>query len=348
MDRQKILLVEDDELMQEMLCNFFKKKGYEVILAGDGEEGWEEFKKNDCNLVLLDYKLPKMNGIRLLQKIKELTPEMIVIIMTAYGTIERAVNAMKMGAFDYITKPFHTEELIILVQRSLELQQLKQENVLLRKELKQRYSLGNIIGKSKTMQRVFELIETISREKATVLIRGESGTGKEMVAETIHHLSLRKDKPLIKVSCGTLSETLLESEMFGHEKGAFTGALKMKKGRFELAQNGTIFLDDIDDLCLKVQMKLLRILQEKEFERVGGTKTIKLDVRVIAATKIDLGQAVRQGEFREDLYYRLNVVPIVLPPLRERKDDIPHLLKYYLNRLTFPTSFYASNSFKNK
>ncbi len=332
MENSKILIVEDDELMQEMLCNVLERNGYDVILTKDGEEGWKLFQEKYFDLVLLDYKLPKMNGVELLQKIKESSSEVIAIMMTSFGSIERAVEAIKIGAYDYISKPFHTEKLLIKIKRSLELKKLKQENIFLRKELKQRYSTGNMIGNSKIMLRVFDLIETISPEKSTVLIEGESGTGKEMVAEMIHHLSTGKDKPFIKVSCAVFTETLLESELFGHEKGAFTGALKTKKGRFELARNGTIFLDDIDDLNLSGQTKLLRVLQEKEFERVGGTETIKTNVRVIAATKTNLLQAVKLGKFREDLYYRLNVVPIILPPLRKRKDDIPLLIQHFLNK----------------
>lgn len=332
MEKNKILIVEDDELMQEMLCTVLEKNGYDLTLTKDGEEGWNTFREKDFDLVLLDYKLPKTEGFSLLHKIKELSPEVIVIVMTSFSSVECAVKAIKMGAYDYISKPFHTEKLLIQVQRSLELQKLIQENMLLRKELKQRYTTGNMIGKSKTMLRVFDLIETISPEKCAILIEGESGTGKEMVAEMIHHLSTAKDKPFVKVSCATLTETLLESELFGHEKGAFTGALKTRKGRFELAQNGTIFLDDIDDLTLTGQTKLLRILQEKEYERVGGTETIQTNVRVIAASKTDLSQAVQKGMFREDLFYRLNVVPIILPPLRDRKDDVPLLLQYFLNK----------------
>ena len=331
MEKHKILIVEDDDLMQGMLKDSLNNSGYEVTLASDGLEGLRKFQKSDYDLVLLDIKLPKMNGIKLLQKIKEISPETIVIIMTAFGTVETAVQAMKIGAYDYITKPFLSDELILIMQKGLELQKLKRENILLRKELKHEFSLGNIIGKSKVMQEVYQLIEIIAPSRCTVLIQGESGTGKELVAEAIHHLSAQKDKPLIKVSCGALPETLLESELFGHERGAFTNAFKLKKGRFELAHQSTIFLDDVDDMSSVVQMRLLRVLQEREFERVGGTETIKVNLRIIAASKADLFTLVKEGKFREDLYYRLNVVPIILPPLHARKRDIPLLVNHFLN-----------------
>ena len=331
MEKYKILIVEDDDLMQGMLNDSLNKSGYKVTLASDGLEGLRSFQKFDYDLVLLDIKLPKMNGIKLLRKIKEISSETIVIIMTAFGSVETAVQAMKMGAYDYITKPFLTDELILIMKKGLELQQLKRENILLRKELKHQFSLGNIIGKSKVMQEIYQLIEVIAPSKSTVLIQGESGTGKELVAKAIHHLSLQKDKPLIKVSCGALPETLIESELFGHEKGAFTNALKLKKGRFELAHQSTIFLDEVDDMKPMIQMRLLRILQERELERVGGTDTIKVDLRIIAASKVDLLTLVNEGKFREDLYYRLNVVPIILPPLHARKGDIPLLVNHFLS-----------------
>ncbi|NQV18955.1 MAG: sigma-54-dependent Fis family transcriptional regulator [Armatimonadetes bacterium] len=331
MEKQKILIVEDDDLMQGMLKDSLNNSGYEVTLASDGLEGLRNFQKSDYDLVLLDIKLPKINGIKLLQKIKEISQETIIIIMTAYGTVETAVQAMKIGAYDYITKPFLSDELILIMQKGLELQKLKRENILLRKELKHQFSLRNIIGKSKVMQEIYQLIEIVAPSRSTVLIQGESGTGKELIAEAIHHLSDQKDKPLIKVSCGALPETLLESELFGHERGAFTNAIKMKKGRFELAHQSTIFLDEVDDMSPVVQMRLLRVLQEREFERVGGTQTIKVNLRIIAASKANLLTLVNEGNFREDLYYRLNVVPIMLPPLHARKRDIPLLVNHFLN-----------------
>lgn len=331
MNKHRILVVEDDDLMQGMLNDSLTTEGYDVTLASDGLEGLKNIQKREFDLVLLDVKLPKMNGIKLLQKIKEISPETIVIIMTAFGTVETAVQAMKMGAFDYITKPFITDELILIMKKGLELQKLKRENILLRKELTHQYSLGDIIGKSKEMQKIFQLIKIIAPSKSTILIQGESGTGKELIAKAIHQLSLQKDRPLIKVSCGALPETLIESELFGHEKGAFTNALKLKKGRFERAHNSTLFLDEVDDMSPIVQLRLLRILQEKELERVGGTETIKVDIRFIAACKVDLLMLVKEGKFREDLYYRLNVVPIILPSLQTRSIDIPLLVNHFLN-----------------
>ncbi|MDD5686552.1 MAG: sigma-54 dependent transcriptional regulator [Elusimicrobia bacterium] len=332
MIKKKILIIEDDDLMLGMIRDLLVKEGYEVSVATDGFSGYEEFQKSSFDLVLLDIKLPKMDGITLLKKIKEFSSETMAIIMTGYGTVETAVEAMKVGAYDYITKPFLSEELVLLINKALEFQSIKQENVLLHKELNHRYQLCSIIGKSKSMQKIYDLIETVAPSNATVLIQGESGTGKELVAEAIHHLSQRKDKPLIKVNCAALPETLLESELFGHEKGAFTDAINKRIGRFELAHEGTLFLDDIDNMNPAIQIKLLRILQEKEFERVGGTKTIKVDVRIIAASRPNLQETISKGTFREDLYYRLNVIPVFLPPLRERKEDIPLLVKHFLDR----------------
>ncbi|MCK5051120.1 MAG: sigma-54-dependent Fis family transcriptional regulator [Candidatus Cloacimonetes bacterium] len=331
MNKHRILVVEDDDLMQGMLNDSLSTEEYDVTLASDGLEGLKNIQKTKFDLVLLDIKLPKMNGITLLEKIKKTSAETIVIIMTAFGTVETAVQAMKMGAFDYITKPFLIDELMMIMKKGLELQQLKRENILLRKELQHQYYLGDIIGKSIEMQKIFQLIKIIAPSKSTVLIQGASGTGKELIAKAIHQLSLQKDRPLIKVSCGALPETLIESELFGHEKGAFTNALKLKKGRFELAHQSTIFLDEVDDMKPMIQMRLLRILQERELERVGGTDTIKVDLRIIAASKVDLLTLVNEGKFREDLYYRLNVVPIILPPLHARKGDIPLLVNHFLS-----------------
>ncbi len=333
MSNYKILIVEDDILVQTMLKDSMKESGFSITMASDGRAGLTKFQKTYFDLVLLDIKLPKMNGIELLKRIKEISEESTVVMMTAFGAVETAVEAMKAGAYDYVTKPFLPEELILIMKKGLELQKLKRENVLLRKELKQQYSLGNLIGKSKAMQDIYQLIEIIAHGRSTVLIQGESGTGKELVAEAIHHLSDQRDKPLIKVSCGALPETLLESELFGHEKGSFTNAVKTKKGRFELANHSTIFLDDVDDMSPLVQMRLLRILQEREFERVGGTETIKVDIRIITASKVDLLTLVDEGKFRKDLYYRLNVVPIIIPPLKVRKGDIPLLVNHFLKNL---------------
>jgi DNA-binding NtrC family response regulator len=332
MKRPNLLIIEDDDLMQSMLRDMLAGQDFDAVYASDGLEGWNTLENTDVDLVLADLMLPKMDGLTLLKKVKDAYPELLVVIMTAYGTIQSAVEAMKFGAYDYITKPFLAEELILLIRKCLEFDRLRDENRRLRRELDRRFSLDTLVGKSKAMQEVYRLIETVASSASTVLIQGESGTGKERVAEALHRLSLRKDKPLVKVSCAALPVTLLESELFGHEKGAFTDAVRRKIGRFELAHQGTLFLDDIDDIDLAVQKKLLRVLQEKEFERVGGSETIKVDVRVVAATKVDLRKAVQEARFREDLFYRLNVVPICLPPLVERKEDIPLLVDHFLKR----------------
>ena len=330
----RILIVEDDDLMQNVLRDALRHDSFQLTFTSDGQEGWTEFQKNIFDLVLLDMKLPKIGGITLLKKMKQTLPEIIIIMMTAFGTVESAVEAMKNGAYDYITKPFLSEELSHLVEKALEFQDLKNENILLKQELDQRYSLGNIVGKSKAIREIYKLIETVAPTSSTVLIQGESGTGKELVAEALHHLSPRKNRPLIKVSCASLHETLLESELFGHEKGAFTDAFRKKVGRFELAHKGSLFLDDIDDMSPVTQVKLLRVLQERTFERVGGTERLDVDVRVIAASKVNLKDAVLNRTFREDLFYRLNVVPISLPPLRERKEDIPMLVRHFQDKIS--------------
>ncbi|MFQ5825427.1 MAG: sigma-54-dependent transcriptional regulator [bacterium] len=334
MPTKKILIVEDERIMRISLRDALVKEGYEVSIATTGEEGWEIIQQSKFHLALADLKLPQMNGLTFLKKIKELSPQVIVIMMTAFGTIENAVEAMKLGAYDYISKPFLNEELLLLIKKAFEFQNLKEENRFLWEELGERWKLFNLIGKSEKMQEIYRLIEVVALSNATVLIYGESGTGKELAAEAIHQLSLRKDKPLIKVSCSALPESLLESELFGFEKGAFTDASSRKLGRFELANGGALFLDDVDDMAPRVQAKLLRVLQERKFERLGGTDTIQVDVRVIAASRTNLEESVGKGNFREDLFYRLNVIPIFMPPLREKKEDIPLLVKNFLNRYT--------------
>lgn len=331
---KRILIVEDEEIMRISLTDALTKEGYQISVATDGEEGWETFQRSNFPLVLLDLKMPKMDGIAFLRKIKAVSPETIVIMITAYGTIETAVQAMRLGAYDYVTKPFLVNELLLVIKRALEYYDLKKEDYLLQGELKDREGLDRLIGQDEKMQEVYSLIRTVAPTDATVLIYGESGTGKELAAEAIHHLSPRKNGPLIKVSCAALPEGILESELFGHEKGAFTDALNGKPGRFELADGGTLFLDDIDNMNLNIQVKLLRVLQEKKFERVGGVKTLQVDVRLIAASKTNLLEAVLMGTFREDLYYRLNVVPIFMPPLRERKGDIPLLINHFTDKYT--------------
>lgn len=332
MRKGRILIAEDEELMQITLKDALRKEGYEVTIATDGEEGLQKVKDSDYDIALVDLKMPRLDGMELLRKIRQLSPRTTIIMMTAYGTIETAVEAMKSGAYDYITKPFIIDELLLTMEKAFEVRHLRDENILLHQELEEKYKLGNLIGKSKRMQEVYQLIRTVAQGDSTVLIVGETGTGKELAAHAIHHNSPRRNKPFVKVSCAVLTETLLESELFGHEKGAFTGALKRKPGRFELADEGTLFLDEVDDMNPAIQVKLLRVLQEKEFERVGGTNTVSVDVRMIAASKGDLEEKVKEGRFREDLYYRLNVVPIQMPLLRERKEDIPLLVNHFLEK----------------
>lgn len=330
--KNRILVVDDEKIKLITLLDALSKEGYEAEGAEDGMAALKKLEESRFDIVVADLKLPKMDGMELLKHVKEKYQDTEVIIMTAYGTIESAVSAMKIGAHDYLTKPFPTEELLLKVQRLIKYQALAKENILLHNQLDERYGIDNIIGKNKRMQEIYELIKTIAPGESNVVIYGESGTGKELVTHAIHHNSLRKNGPFIKVSCATLSESILESELFGHEKGAFTGALNRKPGRFELADGGTIFLDDVDDMSPLVQVKILRVLQEREFERVGGTETVKVNVRVVAASKKDLGESVKTGKFREDLYYRLNVIAIHLPPLRERKDDVPLLVYHFLKK----------------
>ncbi|MBI3397981.1 MAG: sigma-54-dependent Fis family transcriptional regulator [Deltaproteobacteria bacterium] len=328
----KVLIVEDEKIKRITLTDALIKQGYDVLAIENPVEALNIFKEKEFDVVVTDIRLPHMNGLDFLEKAKSLKPAIAVIVMTAYATVDTAIKAMKLGAYDYITKPFSSEELILILERLKDLSLLVEENIKLKQEITERYSFSNIVGKSKKMKDIYELIGIVAPCDATVLIIGESGTGKELIANAIHYNSPRKDKPFIKFSCVALTETLLESELFGHERGAFTGAVKERKGRFELANGGSIFLDDIDDIPLSIQTKLLRVLQEREIERVGGVKTIKIDIRITCATKIDLLKLVNQGKFREDLYYRLNIVPINLPSLRDRKEDIPFIVGHLLNK----------------
>ena len=325
-----ILIVDDEKNYLVVLETLLESEGYEIITASNGSEAVERLRGSDINLIITDVKMPVMSGMELLKKAKELNPDIPVIMMTAFGTIEMAVEAMKEHAFDYIIKPFENDRLKMTVKKALESASLKMENRRLRAELSGRFSRGEIVGKSPNMLKIFDLIDKMSNARASVLITGPSGTGKELVAKSIYFNSPRKDGPFISVNCGALTETLLESELFGHEKGAFTGAINAKKGRFELAHGGTIFLDEIGEMSQSLQVKLLRVLQEREFERVGGTKTIQVDVRVIAATNRDIKKEVEAGTFREDLFYRLNVIHMELPSLKERMDDIPMLVRHFL------------------
>ncbi len=328
--KYNILVVDDEKNIREGLAKLLEMEGHHSLPAADGREALALLERGDVDLVVTDLKMPNLPGDELLRRALAAVPGLPVIILTGHGTIESAVQAMKEGAYDYLTKPVDMSRLTLLVARALSEWEVKRQYREALQELQKRSQFSNIIGKSEAMRRIFEVVQLVSASKASVLITGESGTGKEMIADAIHYNSERKDKPLIKVHCAALSESLLESELFGHERGAFTGAVARKRGRFELAHRGTIFLDEIGEVSPGVQIKLLRVLQDKTFERVGGEETIEVDCRVIAATNRDLSQAIRQGQFREDLYYRLNVVNIHLPPLRERKEDILLLISSFL------------------
>ncbi len=332
MEKKVILIVEDDPSVGESLRVLLKRKGHGILLASNGKEGLQLFRHEFVDLVITDVVMPKMDGIELLEAIKGLKPETEVIVISAQGTIEKAVQAMKLGAFDFIEKPINARVISLLVERALEKQTLILQNRDLRSRLEDKFHFKNIIGRSEKMIKIFELIRHIAPYDSSVLIIGESGTGKELIANAIHYNSPRASMPFIKVSCASLSEGIIESELFGHEKGAFTGAIASRKGRFELAHQGTLFLDEVEDIPPATQIKLLRVLQEGEFERVGGNKTIRVNIRIIAASNRDLQEAVKGGGFREDLYYRLNVVNIKLPPLKDRRDDIPFLVNFFIEK----------------
>ncbi len=329
---KSILVVEDEKILRISLTDALKAEGYTVFPVADGNEALVALAAGDFSLVITDIRLPGASGVDILRKSLIEAPLVPVIMMTAYGSIKDAVSAIRSGAFDYITKPFDLDEMLVTVAKALEFQYITEENIRLKKELSSYYGAPNIIGESKAMQAVFALLGKVSRTASTVLILGESGTGKELIASTIHYQSARKDKPIIRVNCAALPAELIESELFGYEKGAFTGAGARKPGRFDLADGGTIFLDEIGDLPLLTQTKILRVLEERTFERLGATGSVKVDVRIIAATNKDLVEEVKAGKFREDLYYRLNVIPVVLPPLRARKDDIPLLVYAFTRR----------------
>ncbi|MEZ4600208.1 MAG: sigma-54 dependent transcriptional regulator [Syntrophotaleaceae bacterium] len=333
-DRHKILVVDDEESMREFLSIMLHREGYQADAAADGAQAIAQLKEHVYDLIITDIKMPRVDGFGVLDYALEMAPETAVIMITAFSTTEQAVEAMKKGAYDYITKPFNNEEIRLIVKNALERKALRQENLELKKELGQRYSFANLVGKSRRMQEVYQFIEKVADSKATILITGESGTGKEVVAKAIHYNSNRKDQPFVAINCGAIPENLLESELFGHEKGSFTGAVQQKAGLFEVADGGTIFLDEIAELPAMMQVKLLRVLQEHEFRRVGGTRNLKVDVRLIAATNKDLEQEVTDEHFREDLFYRLNVIRVNLPPLRERREDIPLLVEHFLRKFT--------------
>ncbi|MFB3923514.1 MAG: sigma-54-dependent transcriptional regulator [Terriglobia bacterium] len=327
-----ILIVEDEPKMLRLLELNLSEEGYSVQTAGDAETGLKLLSQNRADLVITDLKLPGMNGLEFLQAVKRHDARIPVVVMTAYGTVETAVEAMKAGASDYVLKPFSLEEIKLIVGKELDVNRLREENRSLREALGRRLEFKNIVARSAKMQEVLATVERVAPTNSTVLLGGESGVGKDLIARAIHQHSRRAAGPFVKINCTAIPENLLESELFGYEKGAFTGAVSTKPGKFELADKGTIFLDEIGDVPGTIQVKLLRVLQDREFERLGGTKTLKVDVRVVAATNQDLRAALEEGTFREDLYYRLNVVPINIPPLRERKEDIPYLVDHFIER----------------
>jgi two-component system, NtrC family, response regulator len=329
---QTILIVDDEKNYLLVLEDLLSDEGYQVLTADNARRALEMFRSHDLDLVITDMKMPGMDGMALLEQIQADNPDLPVVMMTAFGSVEKAVEGMKKGAFDYIEKPFKNEQLKLTIRKAIDHYRLICRNRELSLQLQDRYQFDNIIGKNVAMQRIYQLIEKVAPSRATVLITGESGTGKELIARSIHFNSPRRELPFISVNCGALPENLLESELFGHEKGAFSGAVSQRKGRFELAHEGTLFLDEVSEMSPHLQVKLLRILQEMEFERVGGATTIKVDVRMVAASNRDLKEEVALGRFRADLFYRLNVVHIHLPPLRARSDDIPLLVNHFLNK----------------
>jgi two-component system response regulator PilR (NtrC family) len=328
----KILVVDDEQSIRDFLAIMLKKEGHDIATAGNGLEAIKAVQAEIFDLVITDVKMPGADGMEVLKSVKETSPETIVIMITAFAAAETAVEAMKIGAYDYIIKPFKVDELKLIINNSLEKRNLRKENILLKREIESKAGFDNFIGKSEPMNKIFSLIRQVAETTSTVLITGESGTGKELVAKAVHYSSPRKNGPFVTVNCGALPETLLESELFGYMKGAFTGASSNKQGLFEAANNGSIFLDEISATTPALQIKLLRVLQEREFMRVGGTARVNVDVHVIAASNRDLLVEVAKGVFREDLYYRLNVIPIHLPPLRDRKEDIPLLVDFFLKK----------------
>jgi two-component system response regulator AtoC len=329
---KRILIVDDEESFRHMLSVILIKEGYEVETSPNGEEGLRQAAASPFDHILCDIRMPRMDGLVFLREIKKTGMEATVIVMSAYGTVDIAIEAMKLGAYDYISKPFKPDEIILTLRKAEEREQLRRENQLLRKEVAREYSFENIVSKNEQMQKIFDVIKKVSHYKSTVLISGESGTGKELVARALHYNSDRSQNPFIAVNCGAIPENLLESELFGHAKGAFTDAIRTKKGLFEEADGGTLFLDEIGELPGQLQVKLLRVLQDGEIRRIGESKPIQIDVRIVAATVKDLQKEVNEGRFREDLFYRLNVLPLHIPPLRERKEDIPLLIHHFIGK----------------
>ncbi len=332
MAAERILVVDDEVMNRDLLEQILVRAGYEVSTAADGETALAMLRQGTFHIVLTDMRMPGMDGLAVIREMKTLAPSTIGIVHTAYSSVATAVEAMKAGAYDYVTKPVRRDELLVVLQRALEFYRLHSENIGLRQQLKAKYKFDNIVSDNEKMQAIFSQVERVSNTDSTVLIYGESGTGKELIARAIHYNSHRQDKALVTINCGAIPKDLLESELFGHEKGAFTGATALRQGRFELANGGTIFLDEIGEMDLSLQVKLLRILQEREFERVGGTRTIKVDIRVLAATNKNLETLVARQQFRDDLYWRLHVIPLTLPPLRERLSDLPLLIAHFITR----------------
>ncbi len=329
---KSILIIDDEESFRHMLSVILKKERYDVETASNGEEGLQRITASPFDQILCDIRMPHMDGMEFLSKVQKMEIDAPIIMMSAYGTVDTAIEAMKLGAYDYISKPFKPDEIILTLKKAEERERLRKENELLRKEVEKEYSFTNIISKNEKMQKIFDVIKKVAQYKSTILITGESGTGKELVARALHYNSNRTQRPFIPVNCGAIPENLLESELFGHAKGAFTDAIRTKKGLFEEADGGTLFLDEIGELPLQLQVKLLRVLQDGEIRRVGESKSIQVDVRIVTATVKDLAKEVNEGRFREDLFYRLNVLPIHIPPLRERKEDIPLLISHFIKK----------------
>jgi two-component system, NtrC family, response regulator AtoC len=332
-ERTRILVVDDEEIVRESLGGWLEKDGYTVERCPDGTSALARIQAERWSILIVDLKMPGIDGLKVLEEAKKLHPDLAVVMMTAYATVDTAVAAMKAGAYDYLVKPFDPEELSIMMQKIVAQQTLVRENVVLRQALKQEYRFRDLLSKSPAMQAVFELARTAARSNSTILVLGESGSGKEVLARAIHAESPRAEGPFVAVSCAALTESLLESELFGHEKGAFTGAIARRKGKFEAADGGTLFLDEVGDIGPKLQLDLLRVLEDRKFHRVGGNEQIEVDVRIVAATNRDLKKAVQDGRFRDDLFYRLNVIPILIPPLRQRREDIPLLVENFVERL---------------
>jgi DNA-binding NtrC family response regulator len=330
----KIFLAEDERILRVSLADELRDAGYQVFEFAEASGVLQKIADENPDLLITDIRMPGIDGLELLEKVKKLSPDTFVVVMTAYASVDTAIKALKLGAYDYLSKPFRNEEILHLTKRVAELRDIKQDNLRLQTQISEKFDFSSFAGESDSVKKIFELVQSVAHSNASVLITGETGTGKEMLANIIHYNSNRSNKPFVKVSCAILAREVFESELFGHEKGAFTGAEKSRKGRFEIADKGTIYLDDIDDVPLELQVKLLRVLQEQEVEPVGTTKAVKIDVRVVSSTKYDLKQLIAKGQFRDDLYYRLNVIPIHIPPLRERKDDIRVLANRFLKEFS--------------